>query len=75
LISVACGGKKEHVEEAADSTSVEFEPNDSNVVADSVAIDDFTTFCCSNHSPVHCGVSTELENLTRAHGCRDFITP
>lgn len=75
LISGSCGGKKESGVDAADSIRIEFEPNDSNVVADSVAIEDYTTYCCSNHTPVHCGVTSELENLTKTHGCTDFRTP
>jgi hypothetical protein len=41
---------------------------------DSTAVEDYTTYCCGNHSPAHCGVNSELEDLTKAHGCKDFGT-
>ncbi len=75
LINGSCGGGKAGEVGSSDSTYLEFEPADTTAVADSIAVEDYTTYCCSNHTPSHCGVTSELESLTRTHGCIDFRTP
>jgi hypothetical protein len=73
LLILGCGGGSSNEAEIEEAKEIEESIVEEIQLADSVAAEEEQAiYCCSNHSPSHCGRSDELEDLTKNNGCSGF---